>query len=352
MAGAAPKKIRTLVVDDSALARQMVARALRTDPSVEVVGTADDPYEARERILELHPDVVTLDVEMPRMDGITFLRILMKHHPMAVVIVSTFTQAGSAKALEALEAGAVEVLGKPANSVEIPEFEAQLLQKVKSAAAARLSRARKGEPAAVKPAPNGVADRRQVILLGASTGGTEALKEVLTRLPDGLPPICIVQHIPAYISKQFAERLNDLCAMEVREAQEGDVLLGGLALVAPGGYHMSLRRTMGHYQVRLDQTPPVNYQRPSVDVLFDSAASCVGRHAIAALLTGMGKDGATGMKKLREAGALTIAQDEETSVVFGMPRAAIELGAARYVYPLEDIAGGILNCLRKRKVAT
>ena len=183
--------------------------------------------------------------------------------------------------------------------------------------------------------------------MGASTGGTEALKDILTRPPRRTAPICIVQHIPAYISKQFADRLNDACAMKVREAQDGDALEPGLALIAPGGFHMTVRRSMGHYQVRIEQTPHVNFQRPSVDVLFDSAASCIGAHAIAALLTGMGKDGASGLSKLKHAGAMTIAQDEESCVVFGMPRAAIELGAARFVLPLEKIAGSILNCLRK-----
>ncbi|MBI2947144.1 MAG: chemotaxis response regulator protein-glutamate methylesterase [Verrucomicrobia bacterium] len=330
----------------------MVARALRSDPLIEIVGTAGDPYEARERILELKPDVLTLDVEMPRMDGISFLKILMKHHPVPVVIVSTFTQAGSEKAYEALEAGAVEVLGKPTSSAEARDFAIQLLQKVKSAAAARLRPALVNRDASLQEPIDAAPDRRQVILLGASTGGTEALKEVLIRLPKGLPPICIVQHIPAYISKQFASRLNDVCAMEVREAQDHEFLQTGVVLVAPGGYHMALRRTMGSYQVRLEQTAPVNYQRPSVDVLFESAAKCVGRHAIAALLTGMGKDGAAGLLKLRDAGAMTLAQDEESCVVFGMPKAAIELGAARRVLSLDDIAGAILHSLRKREVAT
>lgn len=349
---AASERIRVLVVDDSALARQMVSRVLRTDQSIEIAGTAADPYEAREKILELNPDVLTLDVEMPRMDGISFLRILMKHHPVPVIIVSTFTQAGSAKAYEALEAGAVEVLGKPANSSDTRDFEFQLLQKVKSAAAAKLRQSpAAGDKLNFRPNETPV-DRRKVILFGASTGGTEALKEVLCRLPETLPPICVVQHIPAYISKQFADRLNEVCAMEVREAKEGDVLLPGLALIAPGGFHMSLRRTMGHYQVRLEQTPPVNYQRPSVDILFDSAADCVGSHAIAALLTGMGKDGASGLKKLRRAGAITLAQDEESCVVFGMPRAAIEIGAARYVVSLDKIAGTILNALKKTEAST
>ena len=330
----------------------MVARALRTDRSIEVVGAAADPYEAREKILELKPDVLTLDVEMPRMDGISFLKILMKHHPVPVVIVSTFTQAGSEKAYEALEAGAIEVLGKPTNPAEAQDFESQLLQKVRSAAAARLRQSPMDRNHTMQQLVDTKMDRRQVILLGASTGGTEALKEILIRLPDGLPPICIVQHIPAYISKQFADRLNEVCAMEVREAQDGDFLQSGLALVAPGGYHMTLRRSMGSYQVKLDQNPPVNYQRPAVDVLFDSAVSSVGRHAIAALLTGMGKDGASGMLKLKETGAMTLAQDEESCVVFGMPRAAIELGAVRRVLPLGDMAGAILHCLQKQEVAT
>lgn len=344
-------KTRVLVVDDSALARKIVTRALTRDPSLEVIGTAADAYEARDRILELRPNLVTLDIEMPRMDGLTFLKILMKHHPLPVVIVSSLTQAGSAKVYEALEAGAVEVLGKPTDSALIAEFEAQLVQKVKSAAAARIRPVHAPPPPlAYEPGHRPHADQR-VILFGASTGGVEALKDVLARLPADLPPICIVQHIPAYISARFASRLNEICAPEVREAKDGDVLQPGLVLLAPGGYHMRLCRSSKKYYVELGQTPPVNYQRPSVDVLFSSAAECAGTKALGILLTGMGKDGAQGLLKLKEAGAATIAQDEASCVIYGMPRVAVELGAARQVLPLNRIAKAILRHLDEAKAS-
>jgi two-component system, chemotaxis family, protein-glutamate methylesterase/glutaminase len=345
------KRIRVLVVDDSALVRKIVTASLAPFPDIEVVGTAPDPYLARDRILELEPDVLTLDIEMPRMDGLTFLRVIMKHRPMPIIILSSLTQAGSEKALEALQAGAVDVLSKPSNAFSANEDGLQLAEKIRAAAGARLRPAGNDAPLAAPVAPRAAGalrggpaagDRhlpaRRIILLGASTGGTEALKDVLTTMSGDLPGICIVQHIPAYFSKAFADRLNQCCAMEVREARQGDVVQRGLALVAPGGYHMILKWNSVHYTVDLSQGPQIHHQRPAVDILFDSAVKCgAGPYATAAVLTGMGADGAAGLLRLRQAGASTIAQNEESCVVFGMPREAIRLGAAQHVVPLEYI---------------
>lgn len=344
------RKIRVLVVDDSAVVRRMITEALSHDPEIEVVGNAPDPYVARDKILELSPDVLTLDVDMPRMDGITFLRILQKHRPMPVVVVSSLTQTGSQAALAALEAGAVDVLAKPTSAYSIGHLGEQLARRVKGAASARYRvPVPTTPPPPPPPAVNARFNPRQIILLGASTGGTEALKSVLTRLPDGLPGICIVQHIPAYFSKAFATRLNELCPFEVREAVDGDEVRPGLALVAPGDFHMVVVWRMDRYLISLRQGPPINHSRPSVDVLFNSAAECAGRQAVAAVLTGMGRDGALGMKKLRDLGATTIAQNEETCVVYGMPRAAIEAGAAAHILPLDRVAEGIQRALEVRR---
>jgi two-component system, chemotaxis family, protein-glutamate methylesterase/glutaminase len=340
-----PKRIRVLVVDDSSVVRHAISDALKRDPEIEVVGTAADAYDARDKILSLHPDVLTLDIEMPRMDGLTFLRILQQHRPLPVVIVSSLTQAGSRAALDAMEAGAVDVIAKPTSAWGIGDLGSQLCQRVKGAAVASLQRQITGD---TTPQPTSLAasarfNSRQIILLGASTGGTEALKYVLTRLPDGLPGICIVQHIPPVFSRTFAERLNEVCAFEVREAVSGDEIQPGLALVAPGDYHMMIFWDNGRYRVVLNQGPAVHYTRPAVDMLFNSAAACVGRHAVAALLTGMGSDGARGMKKLQAAGAATFAQNEATCVVYGMPRAAVELGAADRILPLDEIPDALVR---------
>ena len=292
-----PKKIRALVVDDSSVVRHAISEALRRDPEIEVVGAACDPYDARDKILQLNPDVLTLDIEMPRMDGLTFMRVLQKHRPMPVVVISSLTQTGSRAALDALEAGAVDVIGKPTSAWSIGDLGTQLCQRVKGAATASLRRSPAGNtaPPTASLAASKPFDPRQIILLGASTGGTEALKFVLNRLPDGLPGIGIVQHIPPVFSKAFAERLNETCAFEVREAASGDELRPGLALVAPGDYHMMTFWDNGRYRIALNQSPFVHYTRPAVDMLFNSAAVCAGRHAVAALLTGMGSDGASGM---------------------------------------------------------
>jgi two-component system chemotaxis response regulator CheB len=348
-------KTRVLVVDDSAVVRQAITRVLSRDPELEVVGTASDPYVARDKILELSPDVLTLDIEMPRMDGLTFLRILQQHRPMPVVIISSLTQIGSKIALQALEAGAVDVIPKTSSAYSVGDFASQLPERVKAAARAQLANCRSSAPAGARLAatpPAAGFDRRQLIVMGASTGGTEALRQVLTRLPEGLPGICIVQHIPPVFSKAFAERLNQCCAFEVREAQHGDEVHPSLALVAPGDYHMTVGWEGDRYRVRLNQNPPLHHTRPSVDVLFETAAACAGGHALSVILTGMGSDGAAGMQKLKGRGATTIVQDERSCVVYGMPRAAVELGVVDHVVPLEQIPLAIVRLLHKRTAAT
>lgn len=340
------RPIRVLVVDDSAVVRKLVSDALKSAPDIEVVGTAADPYVARDKIKELNPDVLTLDLEMPRMDGLTFLKILMEQRPLPVIIISSLSPRGSDNALEALRLGAVDVLAKPEDPSSLGDLGPQLIARIKAAAGAHLRPARAGpaptRPPALARARAGAA--RNVILLGASTGGTEALREVLTRLPDGLPGIAIVQHIPPIFSKSFADHLNQVCAFSVREAVDGDRLTSGLALVAPGNFHLMLEWQADHYRVRTVNGPQVWHQRPSVDLLFKSAADCgAAPHALAGILTGMGKDGAEGLLHLREKGATTFAQDEATSVVYGMPRVAWENGAAQRQLPLDQMADYIAH---------
>jgi two-component system chemotaxis response regulator CheB len=346
----ARRKIRVLIVDDSAVARRSIREALSQDSEIEVVDVACDAYVAREKILKLQPDVITLDLEMPRMDGLTFLRILNEHHPMPVVVVSALTPRGSAKAMEALAAGAVDVVGKPNGSQTLGEVAHQLAYHVKAAARARLRPHRPEASVAAPPPvsesiPPGEFSARRVILIGASTGGVEALRFLLPQLPAGLPPIAVVQHIPANFSRSMAEHLNKLCPFEVREACEGDELHRGLCLVAPGDFHMALVRYGPGYRVRLTQSPPVHHCRPAVDVLFRSAAEHAGAQAVAALLTGMGSDGARGMQALRAAGARTLAEHEDSCVVYGMPQAAIKLGVVDQVAPLERMPQAILHAL-------
>ena len=342
-----PRPIRVLIVDDSAVVRRLATEALSADPGIEVVGTAADPYIARDRLRELQPDVMTLDLEMPRMDGLTFLRLLMEARPMPVVVLSSLTQRGSEYALEALHLGAVEVLGKPSGSFSFGDLGPRLIECVRTAAGVRLLTPRR--PVVAAPPPplprrTAAVDPRALILLGASTGGTEALRDVLVDLPDGLPPIAIVQHIPATFSRAFADRLNKLCSYEIREAADGDILRPGLALVAPGNFHLLIQRRGHGYAARVVTGPQVWHQRPAVDLLFKSAADCgAAPHVIAGVLTGMGKDGAEGLKLLREKGASTFAQDEATSVVYGMPKAAFENGGAQTVLPLPRVAGHILR---------
>ncbi|HEY8995977.1 MAG TPA: chemotaxis response regulator protein-glutamate methylesterase [Lacunisphaera sp.] len=342
---AAPRKIRVLVVDDSAFVRKIATDTLGADPAIEVVGSAADPYEARDRIRELKPDVLTLDLEMPRMDGLTFLRLLMEHRPMPVIVLSSLTQRGSDFALEALRLGAVDVLGKPSGSSSFGNLGPQLVAIVKTAAVARVRR--KGptpEPVSYRTLPSPLSkDPRACILLGASTGGPESLRDVLTALPAGLPGIAIVQHIPAGFSRAYADRLNGICAFPVREAVDGERLDPSLALIAPGNFHLMLAWHGDHYRVRVIDGPQVWHQRPAVDLLFKSAADCgAAPHAIAGILTGMGKDGAEGLLRLREKGATTFAQDEASCVVYGMPKAAWENGAAQRQLPLDRVAAHLI----------
>jgi len=341
-----PRKIRVLVVDDSAFVRKLASDALDGDAEIEVVGTAADPYEARDRIRELSPDVLTLDLEMPRMDGLTFLRLLMEHRPMPVIVLSSLTQRGSDFALEALRLGAVDVLGKPNGSGSFGHLGPRLISMVKAAAVARVRR----PPIRVVAGPTRHPtlpgplrdDPRAVVLLGASTGGTEALRDVLTSLPAGLPGIAIVQHIPAGFSKAYADRLNGICAFPVREAVDGERLGPNMALIAPGNFHLLLVWNGDHYRVRVTDGPQIWHQRPAVDLLFKSAADCgAAHHSIAGVLTGMGRDGAEGLLRLREKGATTFAQDEASCVVYGMPKAAWENGAAQRQLPLDRIASAI-----------
>lgn len=338
-------KIRVLVVDDSAIVRQVLTRELNNYPDIELVGTAPDPYVARDKILQLKPDVMLLDVEMPRMDGITFLRKLMKHHPLPVIIVSSLTAKGSALALDAMEAGAVEVMCKPGSAYTVGEMTEQLVQKIRSVRWARVRPAPPTEEI-VRHRPAALAisqTTHKIIAIGASTGGTEAIREVLLQFPANAPGTVIVQHMPAYFTSSFAERLNGLCEVEVREAQDGDSVRPGLVLIAPGNLHMLLKRSGARYYVEVRDGPAVCLQRPSVDVLFKSVARYAGKNAVGAILTGMGSDGANGMVEMRAAGAHTIAQDERTCVVYGMPAKAVELGAAVDVLPLQKIGETLIS---------
>ena len=350
------RPIRVLVVDDSALVRKLVSDALKGDPEIEVVGTAIDPYAARDKIQALNPDVLTLDLEMPRMDGLTFLKILMAQRPLPVIIMSSLSQRGSDYAFEALRLGAFDVLAKPGGPYSFGDLGPQLIARIKASAGARMGRPGPS-PAPVKPAAPRPEARpapvrrggspRDLILLGASTGGTEALREVLTHLPGNLPPIAIVQHIPPVFSRTFADRLNDLCQFEVREAVDGDRLQPGLALVAPGNFHLMVQWHADHYRVRVTTGPAVWHQRPAVDLLFKSAADpAIAPHVIAGVLTGMGRDGAEGLLRLRERGAATISQDEASSVVYGMPKAVSDAGLVDEMVPLEQMAARLSAWLR------
>lgn len=352
MAEVEPKrKIRVLIVDDSAIVRKIFTQELSKYPDIEVVGTAPDPYIARDKIVALKPDVITLDIEMPRMDGLTFLKKLMKYYPIPTIVVSSLTPKNSAMALEALEAGAVEVLAKPGGSYSVGDMSVQLVEKIRAAARARLLKAPSETPTVgiVKEAPklSLTQTTHKIIAMGASTGGTEALKTVLTQMPPTSPGIVIVQHMPPKFTQAFAERLNSLCQLTVKEAQNGDAVIPGVALIAPGNYHMVLKRSGARYYVEIKDGPLVCYQRPSVDVLFHSVARYAGPNAIGVIMTGMGRDGASGLLEMKKAGAKTIAQDEETCVVFGMPKEAIKLGAVDVVAPLQDIPKVILNMLQE-----
>ena len=349
--------IRVLVVDDSALVRKILGTILDEDPGIEVVGAASNPYQAREKIKQLNPDVLTLDVEMPRMDGITFLRNLMRLRPMPVVMVSSLTANGANVTLEALEIGAVDFIQKPRSDVQrgLEEYGVVLKEKVKAAAAARVARAPSTASArrpVVSAKATGPATSYRstdcIIAIGASTGGTEALREVLTRMPADSPGIVIAQHIPEAFSGPFAERMNRMSAVEVCEARDGQSIRRGHVYIAPGGKHLRVIKDGAHYRCGLGTDSPVNRHRPSVDVLFNSVAENVAGSAVGAILTGMGKDGAAGLLAMRRAGMPTMAQDERTSVIWGMPGAAVEMGGAEEVLPLGDIPQALADRAQER----
>ena len=342
--------IRVLIVDDSAVVRKILSEQLKRAEDIEVVGTASDPYVARDKIVQLKPDVLTLDIEMPRMDGLTFLGKLMKHYPLPVIVVSSLSPAGSAAAIRAMELGAVDVISKPGAAYTVGDVATQLVKRIRTAVHARVGK-RPPERRQASPsveALSNIQTTNKVLAIGASTGGTEAIKNVLTALPALTPGTVIVQHMPEQFTAAFSERLNTLCAMEVREARGGEVLRPGLALVARGNKHLLIQRTGAQYTTVVKDGPQVHHQRPAVDVLFNSVAKYAGVNAVGVLLTGMGADGARGMLAMRQAGARTIAQDEATCVVYGMPKEAVALEAAESVLPLNTIPGAILNGFKSR----
>jgi two-component system chemotaxis response regulator CheB len=348
-------KIKVLIIDDSALVRKLLSEILDNDPQIQVVGSAPDPIIAIRKIKSLKPDVITLDVEMPKMDGLTFLGKLMKLHPMPVLMFSSLTQQGAEATMKALSLGAIDFIAKPKIRLteSMEELRSELTMKVKAAATAKLKKAvapimsvppRHGMDEIIKARkvpPAG--EEEKVLVIGASTGGTVAIEQILNKLPADAPPTLIVQHMPPLFTKSFAQRVNGLTEMEILEAQDNDQLKRGTALIAPGGRHMILNKGPRGYYVTVKDGPPVNRHKPSVDVLFRSAANTLGSNAVGIILTGMGDDGARGLKEMRDAGAHTIAQDEETCVVFGMPKVAIEMGGVDKVLPLGSIAKYLLS---------
>jgi two-component system chemotaxis response regulator CheB len=343
--------IKVLIVDDSAVIRRMLSAELSRIGGIEVIGTARDAYDARDKVLALRPDVLTLDIDMPKIDGLTFLAKLMKHYPMPVVVISSMTPSGSEQAVRALALGAIDVVPKPAPPHTLADLTPVLVEKIRTAAQAHLPR-RTAPAVAVPAGPRPVAARslNRVLALGASTGGTEALRVVLSGLPATTCGTVIVQHMPEPFMKPFAARLSGFTAMDVRVAEDDDALVPGVALIAPGNRHMVLVRRGSYYHVCLRDGPEVHHQRPAVDVLFYSVAQEIGAAAIGVLLTGMGVDGARGLLAMRSAGAMTVAQDEKSSVVFGMPKEAIALGAAQDVLPLDQVSGRIIQLMAESPV--
>ncbi len=351
------EQIRVLIVDDSAVVRQTLAEVLSSDPEIEVMATAQDPLLAAEKIRYEIPDVITLDVEMPRMDGLTFLQKIMTQHPIPVVICSALAEEGSETVFKALEYGAVEIIQKPRLGTKrfLEESQVRICDAVKAASAANLKRLclhREPPPkltadaVLAKPSPRSEAMIRtteKVVVVGASTGGTEALRVFLEAMPPDAPGIVIVQHMPENFTRSFAQRLDGLCQVSVKEAEDNDTVIRGRALIAPGNRHLLLKRSGARYYVEIKDGPLVSRQRPSVDVLFRSAARYAGKNAVGVIMTGMGDDGAKGMLEMKEAGATNMAQDEDSCVVFGMPKKAIELGAVDKVLPLEALAGAALR---------
>jgi len=352
------KRIKVLIVDDSAVVRQTLSQIISSDSQLEVLGTATDPFFAAKIIAEEVPDVITLDVEMPRMDGLTFLKKIMSQHPIPVVIISSLTDTGTLTGLKALEFGAVEIITKPQMNTKqfIEESQIRICDAIKAAAEARITRRKITESVPVQPKLSAdvilspLSDRHSmiktteiVIAVGASTGGTDALTTFLQALPVDCPGVVIVQHMPEKFTTSFANRLNDICKITVKEASNGDSVLRGQALIAPGNFHMLLKRSGARYYVEVREGPLVNRHRPSVDVLFRSTAKYAGSNAIGVIMTGMGDDGARGLLEMKEVGAKTVAQDEKSCVVFGMPKEAIKLGAADKVLPLENIASYVIK---------
>ena len=351
------KKVRVLIVDDSAVVRQTLTGILQSDTMIEVIGSASDPYIAVKKIMDEVPDVITLDIEMPRMDGLTFLRRIMSQHPIPVVVISSLTDKGSETGIKALEYGAVEIITKPKMNTKqfFEESCIRICDSVKAAALAQVKRKVVVDKIEVTPKLSADAiiseatsysmlqTTEMVVAVGASTGGTEALREFLTALPHDCPGIVIVQHMPEKFTQSFANRLNELCNITVKEAEDGDTIIRGRALIAPGNRHLLLKRSGARYFVHLNDGPLVNRHRPSVDVLFRSFARYAGKNAIGIIMTGMGDDGSRGLLEMRMAGAKTIAQDEKSCVVFGMPKEAIRLGAAERVMPLEQIAPAMMK---------
>jgi two-component system chemotaxis response regulator CheB len=344
-------KCRVLIVDDSALMRELLTEILNSDPDIEVVGAAADPFIARDLIKAHQPNVLTLDVEMPRMDGLTFLEKLMRAYPIPVVMISSLTEKGCETTLRALSLGAIDYIPKPKLSIASGtlDLSEEIIARVKAAATARVipraSLNGNNAPALSSAHLSQIKGSHKIVAVGASTGGTEALRDFLEPLPADFPAIAIVQHMPEKFTGQFAKRLDSLCKISVKEAADGDRLLVGHALIAPGNHHMELVRHGAEYSVKITQTDPVNRHRPSVDVLFNSCATHAGANAIGVILTGMGADGARGLLAMRKAGAFTVAQDEATSIVFGMPKEAIACGAAQEVHPLQKIASAVANRL-------
>jgi two-component system chemotaxis response regulator CheB len=343
------ERIKVLIVDDSALMRQLLTQILTSDPQIEVVGAAADPFVAREKIKSLNPDVITLDVEMPRMDGLTFLEKLMRGHPMPVIMISSLTERGADITLRALSLGAIDYISKPKLDVTDGTIEQaeEIIAKVKAAAAVKVRSGPSAAAARAERAPRAYlfTATHKVVAIGASTGGTEALKDLLSPLPADFPGIVVVQHMPESFTGPFAKRLDTMCHMHVQEARDGDHILPGHVLIAPGGHQMAVVRHGAEYAVSVHRGERVNLHMPSVDVLFNSCAEQLGKNALGVLLTGMGADGAQGMLRMRQAASFTIAQDESTSVVFGMPKEAIRLGGVAEVLPLGQIGPALLDKL-------
>lgn len=351
------QKIRVLIVDDSAVIRKLLEKIFSSAPDIEVVGTAQDPYIARDKLVSLKPDVMTLDVEMPRMDGISFLEKVMQHFPTRTIIFSSLAKTGSETYLRALEAGAIEIMEKPSIDVSqsLESLAAGFIEKVRAVARARINPVKKIVPSGgpvQKIAPTSLArTTHQLLAVASSTGGTEALKVFLSGMPADIPGTLVVQHMPPGFTKSFADNLNKMFPFEVKEAEEGDQVVPGRVLIAPGNYHMEIHRSGAFYHVKLHQGPTLHSVRPAADYMMKSVAKYVGKNALGVVLTGMGKDGAEGLLEMKNAGAYTVAQNEETCVVYGMPAAAVALGAADKVLPLDKIAGDLLHQLHQRNAA-